>query len=221
MSRAPGDPAVGGDMGGRVTLVLDDRSLVRARRSEREVGVAVEVQLEAVDGELGAALNAAGSERDLHAYHVTDVAHRRSPDIVDVDEAVTRVVRERGAGKRRQRECDQTSLHPLVHDRPPASHCTAQSCGAMIKHAVSFAFGVLFSHGPESAFPGLNGRFTLSPLLLNASASPSHVETSAADALGSPQIVLQAARSANCAPPAAPFSDAAMSWRQHWKRSTP
>src|SRR5207249_445851 len=46
----------------RVALVLDDGSFVGAGNSQREVGVAVEVEPQPVDGELGAALDAPGAE---------------------------------------------------------------------------------------------------------------------------------------------------------------
>src|SRR5262249_42625457 len=62
--------------------------------------------------------------------------------------------------------------------------------------------------------PVSNGALMLSPLMLNMSAALSQLLTSVSLELGSAQIALQAARSANEAQPPFPLSAAARSWRR-------
>src|SRR5262249_6679644 len=117
-----GRPAIGGEEEGVVTLVLDLRSLVGARGREREVGIAVEIELEAGEGELRAVLDAPRAESDLQVHRVADVADRWRTDVVDVDQAVAGVV-SNGGGREQRR--DGTSQEPspqtiLHRDSPPS-----------------------------------------------------------------------------------------------------
>src|SRR5262249_48107826 len=72
MSR--GDPPETGR--GDVTLELHDGALVGARRREREVGVAVEIELEGLDRELRASLDVPRPEVHTEPHRVPDVGDR-------------------------------------------------------------------------------------------------------------------------------------------------
>src|SRR5262249_3502699 len=99
-----------------IAFVLDHRPLVRARRHERIVRVAVELELELVDRQLRAAQDVPGSESDPHPDRVADVA-----DVVDQQQSIAARRRE-GRGwrgkQRRQAKPDETSPQSL-HWSPP------------------------------------------------------------------------------------------------------
>jgi len=65
MARRPGDARAGGRDRG-VPIVADHRPLVRTGRREREVGIAVEVEIHTIDEQRGAADDGPGAQLDAH-----------------------------------------------------------------------------------------------------------------------------------------------------------
>src|SRR5262249_37419223 len=95
--RVPGRPPHAAGRGdGAVTLVLDLHRLVGARQAEGEVVVAVEVEAQAMDPEVGAPLDAPGAECEADADDIAGDGELRPRDVVYGEDPVAGVGRTPG-----------------------------------------------------------------------------------------------------------------------------